>query len=916
MTDANDPAQMRQGMAEGGLDCGAALARARAHAPFLDRMAGRYPALVERFAAGDVEGAWALCATAGAGASGVPQALRRQRGAVALVTALADLSGAWDFTRVTRTLSDFADEAVEAALAAAFAERYPDEEPRGFAVIALGKHGSRELNYSSDIDPILIFDPETLPRRAREEPVEAAVRLARRMTEILSQRDGDGYVFRVDLRLRPSPEATPMALPVEAAIGYYESMALGWEQAAFIRGRVCAGDRALGYYFLHAIRPFVWRRSLDFGAIDGILDISRRIRDHYAGGQAFGPGYDLKRGRGGIREVEFFAQVHQLIHGGRNPDLRAGATRDALRALAAAGIVEEDVAAHLDEAYVLLRTIEHRLQMVDDRQTHELPDQPAALDNVARLHGLADGAALLERLRPEVRWVGANYDRLAPEKPEERLSAAPDRLRDQLEGLGFPDTEAAATRIARWRDGSVRALRSPSAREALEDLLPDLFAGLARAPDPMAALNRLDGLIDRLPSAINFFKLLSARPVLVTMLLELLSHAPTLAADLARRADLLEGLIDASAFDPVPDGPALAAWLSRGESGDDYQQLLDRVRRKVGERRFALGAQIVCGAADPLEVGRGYGRLAEGAVEVLARATAEEFAQTHGRVPGGELVIVALGRLGGGVLTHASDLDLIYLFTGHYEAESDGRKPLGATQYFNRLAQRIGNALSVPTASGPLYEVDTRLRPFGAQGLLAASLDSFARYQQDDAWTWEHLALTRARPIFGSGAGRAAVQAVIDAVLRVARDPAELAGRAVKMRRMIATHKPAAGPLDVKLVDGGLVDLEFLVQTSQLSRREGLHPDIGVSLRLLVEQGALPEDLIPAQDLLTRYLIVSRLVSPGSTEPPEATRPLVAARCGAKDWAALLAMLDAARQSVARSWGAVVASAPQAEDDA
>jgi len=793
-------------------------------------MAVRYPEIVSRLAEGADGDAWALAMDAGEGAATVAQALRWRRGAAALVTGIADLAGAWDFDRVTRTLSDFADEAVELALAAAFAERYPDEQPRGFAVIALGKHGSRELNYSSDIDPILVFDPETLPHSAREEPVEAAVRLARRMTEILSARDGDGYVFRVDLRLRPSPEATPIALPVEAAISYYESMALGWEQAAFIRSRVAAGDRALGEYFLGAIRPFVWRRSLDFGAIDAILDISRRIRDHYASGQAFGPGFDLKRGRGGIREVEFFAQVHQLIHGGRNPELRAGATRDALKALARAGVVEEESARRLDEAYVLFRTIEHRLQMVDDRQTHELPADAEALANVAHLHGLADGAALLDLLRPHVEWVGANYDRLAPDKGEERLSVQPERLTDQLRAMGFPDPAMVAARIARWRDGSARALRSSSAREALEELLPALFAGLAKAADPAAALNRLDDMIARLPSAINFFKLLAARPALVTMLVTILSHAPVLADDLARRAELLDGLIDATALEPVPEIEALADWLGRGEAGDDYQLLLDRVRQKVGERRFALGAQIVCGSADPLEVGRGYGRLARGAVEVLGRATADEYARTHGIVPGGELVIVALGRLGGGVLTHASDLDLIYLFTGDYRTESDGSRPLGATQYFNRLAQRIGNALSVPTASGPLYEVDTRLRPFGAQGLLAASLDSFARYQQDDAWTWEHLALTRARPIFGSGPARRAVQQVIDAVLHVRRDPAELAHRAVKMRAMIAAHKPAAGSLDVKLAEGGLVDLEFLVQVTQLSSGAAFDPDLGASI--------------------------------------------------------------------------------------
>jgi len=883
-----------------------AVRRARAHAPFLALMMDRYPAILERLEAGRADEAWALAQQAGDGAGNMAQALRKRRGAVALVTGISDLAGAWGLDQVTRSLSDFADAAVDDALHAAFAERYPGEAPRGFAVIALGKHGSHELNYSSDIDPILIFDPETLPRRAREEPVEAAVRLARRMTELLSARDGDGYVFRVDLRLRPSPEATPMALPVEAAISYYESMAMGWEQAAFIRGRACAGDMALGDYFLQAIRPFIWRRSLDFGAIDAILNISRRIRDHYASGQAFGPGFDLKRGRGGIREVEFFAQVHQLIHGGRDFDLRAGATREALRALARAGVIEEEVRQHLDDAYVVLRTIEHRLQMVDDRQTHELPANSEALANVARLHGLESDAALFDLLRPQVEWVGNNYDKLAPGEAVERLSSVPDSLAGQLRALGFMEADVAVRRIAHWRDGSARALRSTSAREALEELLPVLFKGLAQAPEPVGALNRLHDMIMGLPSAINFFKLLAARPQLVTMLVEILSHAPTLADDLSRRAELLDGLIDASALEPVPCVAEIAAWLAQGEEGDDYQMLLDRVRQKIGERRFALGAQIISGTVDPLDVGGGYGRLAYGAVEVLARATIAEFALVHGHIAGSELVILALGRLGGGILTHASDLDLVYIFTGDYRAESDGMKPLGATQYFNRLAQRIGNALSVPTASGALYEVDTRLRPFGAQGLLATSLESFQKYQQDSAWTWEHLALTRARPIYGSAPAREAVGAVIDDALVQERNSAELTGQAVRMRQDITRHKPPAGPLDVKLAPGGLVDLEFLVQVTQLIHHIGFDPDLGTALESLIAAGHLSPELAGAYDLLTRYLIVSRLVSPGSTEPPQATQSLVAARCGAKDWTTLLAMLDDARQRVAQSWAVVV----------
>lgn len=880
--------------------------RIRAHSPFLARQWDRFPDIADLVERGNFDGAWAAAQQVAAPEDGIARSLRRRRGAVALVTAAADLAGAWGLDRVTRTLSDFADQALEEALAAAMAERYPDAEKRGFVVLALGKHGSRELNYSSDIDPILLYDPRTLPHDEREDPADAAVRIGRRVSELLNARDGDGYVFRVDLRLRPSPEATPIALPVEAAIGYYESTALGWEQAAFIRARPAAGDIALGDYFMQAIRPFVWRRSLDFGAIDAITDISRRIRDHYSQGQAFGPGYDLKRGRGGIREVEFFAQVHQLIHGGRDPSLRSGNTREALRALAGAGVFEGDVAPKLDEAYVLFRTVEHRLQMVEDRQTHELPKSAEAMDNVARLHGLEDGGALLDLLRPHVQWVGSNYDRLTPAAPGESLSVDEDRLKAQLVELGFDDPETPLARIARWRSGTVRALRSGASRDALEELLPGLMRTLAAAPDPARALNRLDDLIGRLPSAINFFKLLAARPGLVELLAELLSHAPTLADALGRRAELLDGLIDTSAFDPPPAVGILADQFARLEEGEDYQALLDRVRQRVNDRRFALGAQIIRGG-DPLEAGRGYSRVAEAAIEALSAATVAEFERAHGKVPGGEMVILALGRLGGGVLTHASDLDLVYLFTGSFETESDGGKPLGATQYFNRLGQRITNALSVQTAAGPLYEVDTRLRPSGAQGLLAVSLDSFARYQREEAWTWEHLALTRARPVFGSGAARAALGAILTETLERPRDFEELARQAVKMRGDIARHKPAAGDLDVKLVPGGLVDLEFLIHITQFRHNMAFDPDLRAALEQLVAAGHLPAELVGAHDLITRFLIVSRLVSPRSTEPPQATRPLVARACGVESWDALLESYAQARQRVADAWAALAA---------
>jgi glutamate-ammonia-ligase adenylyltransferase len=634
-------------------------------------------------------------------------------------------------------------------------------------------------------------------------------------------------VFRVDLRLRPSPEVTPIALPVDAAISHYESSALPWERAAFIRARVAAGDKELGRYFLDAIHPFVWRRSLDFGAIAELQSVTGRIRDHYAEGQAFGPGYDLKRGRGGIREIEFHAQMHQLIHGGREPALRQPATLPALAALADAGRIPRDEAADLATAYRLFRTIEHRLQMVDDRQTHSLPESAEALDNVARLHGLQTGEDLLDLLRPHVERVASIYASAGADA-QASLPLAREGLETRVARAGLRDPAAAASRIEAWRSGKPRALRTGAARDAFEAVLPALIDAFGAAPDAMRALNRFDDLVMRLPSGVNFFRLLEARPELVEILATLLCHAPALADQLGRRPELIEGLIDSSAFVPPPPVDELIADFSLPErANEDYQLVLDRVRRRVNERRFALGTQLVLARTDPLEVAEGYSRVAEAALNVLADAAAGEFESAHGRVPGSELLILGLGRLGGEALTYASDLDLVYLFSGTHEAASDGPRPLRATDYFNRLAPRITAALSVATAAGPLYEIDTRLRPSGKDGLLVISLPSFSEYQHHQAWTWEHMALTRARPVYGSAEGRTALAQVVTDALASPRDPAKVTADAVAMRRDMAKHKPPSGPFDIKLGDGGLVDLEFAVHTLQPASRHGPAPAAG-----------------------------------------------------------------------------------------
>lgn len=876
-----------------------ALDRARTNSPFLALLIDRHPALVRLIKAGDFDQALAAALAVEVDGS-VAATLRRQRQGVALVTAIADLYGAWDLTRVTRILSDFADTALDRAIEAAIRERY-DCAPVGFAVIGLGKHGGQELNYSSDIDPIFLYDPQTLPRREREDVADAAVRIGRRVIELLSARDENGYVFRVDMRLRPSPEVTPIAIPVEAAISYYESSALAWEQAAFIRARVAAGDTALGAYFLKSIQPFIWRRSMDFGQIANIRAMSGQIRDHYHEGQIFGPGYDLKRGRGGIRECEFFAQAHQLIHGGRDPSLRIADTRAALALLAERGRISGSDSEVLSGAYGLLRTIEHRLQMLDDRQTHSLPDQQADLDRAARLHGLKDGAGLIALLQPVVERVGAVYDGLAGDEderqrrfPEERLP-----LEDQLQTMGYADSAAVAQRIARWRSGQLRAIRSSSAREAFEIILPKIMDALIRAPDPEAALARFDNMIESLPSAVNFFHLLDARPGLLKLLADVLSYAPTLADALARRSEYLEGLIDASAFELPSDKADLAAELDARLGDADYERLLDLVRAFVGEKRFAFGVQLIEGRHDPLDVSRAYAQLAEVAVCKLTAATIAEFENAHGRVPGGEFIILAYGRLGGQSLTHASDLDLVMLFTGETGAESGGRRPLGATQYFNRLAQRVVGALSVQTASGALYEIDTRLRPSGAQGMLCVSVESFAHYQREEAWTWEHMALTRARVVFGPSAS---VDAVIAEILGRDRAIPALRKDIAAMRAEMAEHKPPKGALDVKLCPGGLVDAEFCIHALQLEHRKGIHPQLQRAVGELVATGLLPPAFADAQGLLTRLLVLLRLVAPDSAVPPAPVRALVARALDYADWTELMAAVDTAKAAISAVW--------------
>ncbi len=882
-------------------DIASALASAERHSPFLRLLLRREEGLVDRLRAGDADAALAE-AMGRLAEEEAPAALRRARGGVALVVALADLAGLWSLEQVTAALSAFADAAIDRALDAAFAAAgVPPGERRGMTILGLGKLGSRELNYSSDVDLIVLHDPAQLPRLRADDPDEAAVRLVRRLGALLSDRTADGYALRVDLRLRPDPDSTPPSLRLAAAEAYYQSQALAWERSAFIRARPVAGDRTMGERFLETIRPFVWRRSLDYSALAEIRDVSFRIRDHFHERQAFGPGYDVKRGRGGIREIEFFAQVHQMIFGGRDPALRAPATLDALAALAAAGRIAEPAAATLAEAYRALRTLEHRLQMVDDQQTHMIPRQAGERARVAGLAAAGSWAALARATERHVRAVARLYDGLLSAGEARARDRLPDRAEDirlwaKANRIADPDLLVQAS--SHWRSGRPRSLRAPESRAAFEALAPALVRAVGAGRDGRAGLVRLDRFIAALPSGVQFWRLLLAHPPLAALLARLLTETPLLADALAARPELFDVVIDpppplASVDMAVEE---LSAFAGAGRA--DLETLLDRTRRWTAERRFRIGVDILENRREVLAAAAELSDMAEAAIVILKDAVAAAFAAQHGRVPGQDLVVLALGRFGGRALTAQSDLDLVLLFSGSHESRSDGPAPLGAASYFNRLGQRLIGALTAPTASGPLYEVDTRLRPSGAQGLLAVSIDSFLRYQREEAEIWEALALTRARTVSGAPEARAEAEEAIAGLLGVPRAAEAVRRGALAMRRLMETHKPAQGPLDVKLMKGGLVDLEFIVGARALMAGQRVPTELEAAAALVA-----PE-LVPAHRLFMSVLMGLRLILPArdAAAPDRAATALLARACGKSGIGELRHELGLARRTVLAAW--------------
>ncbi|MCR6632370.1 MAG: bifunctional [glutamine synthetase] adenylyltransferase/[glutamine synthetase]-adenylyl-L-tyrosine phosphorylase [Magnetospirillum sp.] len=773
-------------------------------------------------------------------------ALRVAKRRTALLAALADMAGAWALEQVTETLADFAEAATRHAVRfllrreaakGEFALPHPEDPERGsgLVVLGMGKFGARELNYSSDIDLIVFYDHEALDYTGRRSLPECMIALTKDLVKILDERTVDGYVFRTDLRLRPDPGSTPVAISLVAAESYYEGFGQNWERAAMIKARQVAGDAQVGAAFLKFLKPFIWRKSLDFAAIQDIHSIKRQINAFRGGHSIAVAGHNIKLGRGGIREIEFFAQTQQLIWGGRQPEMRCCRTLDALHALAELGHTQPEVAEQLEEAYRFLRQLEHRLQMIDDKQTQTLPDSPARLAELAAFMGFADTESFAEALTRRLQTVESHYAKLFEDSPALGVHGNlvftggendPDTVRTLTE-MGFATADAVCSTIRGWHHGRIRATRSTRARELLTELTPALLGAMAATVSPDDAFMRFDDFLSRLPAGVPLFSLFYSNPSLLELVAEIMGNAPRLAEHLARHSNMLDAVLSSAFFEPPPASAELRAELERAmaEAGD-YQEVLDISRRWANDRKFQVGVQTLRNMLTPDQAARAFSDIGDAVLAALVPQVEEEFARPHGRIPGGGWCILAMGKMGGREMTATSDMDLILVYDAPEGVdESDGERPLAAPTWYARLTQRVVNALTAKTAEGTLYEVDMRLRPSGNAGPIASSFQSFERYQRESAWTWEHMALTRARVAAGDAALSAKVEAVMREALTRPRDGERLVLDVAEMRERMAREHKADSRWEVKHLRGGLVDIEFTAQYLQL-RWGREHPEI------------------------------------------------------------------------------------------
>lgn len=840
--------------------------------------------------------------------------LRIAKRRLSFIAALADLARIFTARDTTRWLSDMADASLSATIDHLLLSAHESgklvlkdvatpSEDSGLIVLGMGKLGAHELNYSSDIDAVVFFEPSAGIMKDPLDSTENFGRMMRRLVRIMQERTADGYVFRTDLRLRPDPGSTPLAIPVEAALTYYEGRGQNWERAAYIKARPVAGDIRAGENFLRELTPFIFRKYLDYAAIADIHSIKRQIHAHKGHGAIAVKGHNVKLGRGGIREIEFFAQTQQLIAGGRMPALRVHSTERALGALTEAKWIDAETRDSLTDAYWFLREVEHRIQMVRDEQTHTLPDGEAELKRIAFMLGFADTKAFAEKLESVLRLVERKYSALFEQ--EVKLSGEggnlvftgqkddPDTLKT-LASLGFERPEDISRVIRTWHNGRYRATQSVEARERLTELTPDLLKAFGESTRADEALLRFGNFLSGLPAGIQLFSLLGNNPALLSLLVTIMSSAPRLAEIIAARPHVFDGMLDPGLMSDIPTRDYLATRMDNFLSpARHYEDILDRLRIFAAEQRFLIGVRLLTDAIHGDIAARAFTHLADLVIEAALKAVLAEMEAAHGHYPGGRVAVMGMGKLGSFELTAGSDVDLILLYDYDDAAhESDGAKPLDAMRYFTRVTQRLIAALSAPTAEGVLYEVDMRLRPSGNKGPVATRIAAFEKYQRTEAWTWEHMALSRARLICGDGSLIKDAGRIVASVLSEKRDVAKVSADVLEMRSLIEQEKPPENIWDFKLIPGGLIDLEFIAQYLALvgpakgfpPHRPGLNTS--EALHELATGAMEPlafDDCMKAIALYTEISQIVRLCIDGGFNPKDAPAGLIDLVCRSGD---------------------------------
>ncbi|MBV9556429.1 MAG: bifunctional [glutamine synthetase] adenylyltransferase/[glutamine synthetase]-adenylyl-L-tyrosine phosphorylase [Pseudolabrys sp.] len=871
--------------------------------------------------------------------------LRRMKAEAALLIALADIGGVWPVMRTTVALTDLADTALSAAVDFLLrdaaragrlvpADRKHPQNGSGYIVLAMGKMGAHELNYSSDIDLIVFYEPDAPALRLEEgTQAEFFVRLTQRLVKLLTERTADGYVFRTDLRLRPDPASTAIAISTPAALSYYESLGQNWERAAMIKARACAGDIAAGEALLAELAPFIWRKYLDFAAVADVQAMKQQIHAYRGHGEIAVESHNIKLGRGGIREIEFFAQTQQLIAGGRTPSLRDRETLTTLAKLAEGGWISKDARRDMSAAYEFLRRVEHRLQMINDEQTQTLPDDRAGMERFARFMNYDSRDDFAAELVRHFENVQRHYAKLFETSPDTGKSdlAFPEssddkHTLDRLTEMGFRKALEASSLIRHWLAGGHWSLRGDIARAQFKELLPVLIEQLARAENLDASLLLFDHFLANLRNAPRLLALLRQNRSLVALIAMVVATAPRLADTLARYPQVIDALVDPSFFGILPGEADLVARLDTALGEARYEEdLFERIRAFGLEHMFLIGVRILAGTVTAAQAGEALARLADVIIRAVHGAVGKNFAATYGHLKAEETAVLAMGKLGGNEMTATSDLDLILIYDFDEDRpDSGGRVVLHGGQYFARLTQRLINALTARTNYGALYQVDMRLRPSGRSGPVATKLDSFESYQETEAWTWEHMALTRARVVSATPAFRKRVTDAIQTVLRRPRDAALIAGDVVEMRGAIAQEKGDSARWDLKYAAGGLVDIEFIAQYLQLVHAARLPDILDTSTARVLEKahrlGVLAvedaEVLRPAVRLYHDLTQILRLCLPGPFDPKAAGPRLLRLLARAADvpnFPTLDATLIDTQAKVRESFVRILGDAPPAK---